>query len=33
MRDKLDRDFHFWISVALMKLMFVAAIFLYAVLF
>jgi len=33
MRDKIDRDFHFWISVVLMKLMFLAAIFLYAVLF
>jgi len=33
MRDKIDRDFEFWLSVALIKLMFVAAIFLYAVLF
>jgi len=33
MRDRIDRDFHFWISVVLMKLIFLAAIFLYAVLF
>jgi hypothetical protein len=33
MRDKIDRDFHFWISVVLMKLIFLSAIFLYAVLF
>lgn len=33
MRDSIDRDFHFWISVVLMKLIFLAAIFLYAVLF